>query len=160
MTLAQIADRNARGDGFQIADGLAAFVALDKAFQRAAKRSGLVVAPYTPSGSVTSRWAVVAATQADLHPMVPSNAFPTAKAATSAAFRVYESTGDKATLAGAVLPPKVVTVTTEETRERFAVPPLRFAVPPLRVHDGTEADAAEIESAEHARRALHANIGS
>lgn len=45
---------------------LDAFVALDRAFQRAAKRSGLVAAPYMPSGSITARWAVVASTQADI----------------------------------------------------------------------------------------------
>lgn len=95
-----------------------------------------------------------------LHPMVPSNAFPTAKAATSAAFRVYDTSDDKSALAAATLPPKVVTVTTEETRERFEVPSLRFAVPSMRVPDGAEEDAAEIESAEHARRALHASISS
>jgi hypothetical protein len=66
MTLAHIADRNARGDGLEAADGLAAFVALDKAFQRATKRAGFVAAPYTPTGSVTSRWAVAASTQADI----------------------------------------------------------------------------------------------
>jgi len=64
MTLAQMADRNGR------VEDLAAFVTLDKAFQRAARRAGLVAVPFTPSSSVTARWAVAAATQADIAQIV------------------------------------------------------------------------------------------
>jgi len=64
MTLAQMADRNGR------VEDLAAFVTLDKAFQRAARRAGLVAVPFRPSSSVTARWAVAAATQADIAQIV------------------------------------------------------------------------------------------
>lgn len=85
-----------------------------------------------------------------LHPMVPNNAFPTAKAATTAAFRIYEASNDKEALAVAVLAPKVVVV---ETRApRFEPHRLRFRAPMVRVYDGAEEEAAELENAEEARR--------